>query len=151
MEANELSGIPFRPYKPTDRDACLRLIDENTPAFFAPNERADYTAYLDGPPKHYWVLPHEQEIMAAFGFSTQGTRGRIQWIMTSDKTRGTGIGRRMMRLVIQIAEEATIVHIDIAASQLSAPFFARYGAKEKGIIPDGWGPGLDRVDMVLTL
>ena len=143
--------MKFRPYSPTDRDACIQLIEENTPAFFAPQERADYVAFLDGVPEHYWVLPQEQEIIAAFGLKVENARGRIQWIMTSDKTRGTGIGQRMMQLAIQIAKEAAIVHIDIAASQLSAPFFARYGAKETTITPDGWGPGLDRVDMVLTL
>ena len=33
----------------------------------------------------------------------------------------------------------------------AAAFFARFGAIEKVTTPDGWGPGMDRVDMELNL
>ena len=38
--------MQFRAYQPADREACLALFDENCPAFFAPNEREDYEAFL---------------------------------------------------------------------------------------------------------
>ncbi len=37
----------FRPYQTADREACLGLFDANCPEFFAPNERADYVAFLE--------------------------------------------------------------------------------------------------------
>jgi hypothetical protein len=41
--------------------------------------------------------------------------------------------------------------LDVAASQHSAPFFARFGARELARTDDGWGPGMHRVDMELPL
>ena len=39
--------------------------------------------------------------------------------------------------------------VSIAASHKSAPFFARFGARIVETTPDGWGPGMHRVDMEL--
>jgi hypothetical protein len=44
-----------------------------------------------------------------------------------------------------------MVSIRIAASHRSAPFFARFGAETVRETPDGWGPGMHRIDMELTV
>jgi hypothetical protein len=55
----------------------------------------------------------------------------------------------MMSRALEVcrAGEAPVLHI--SASQLSAPFFARFGACATTTMPQGWGPTLDRVEMVL--
>ncbi|WP_242112849.1 hypothetical protein [Luteimonas aquatica] len=40
--------------------------------------------------------------------------------------------------------------LHISASHKSAPFFARFGALETARVPDGWGPGMHRVEMRLA-
>ncbi|MEM8485510.1 MAG: GNAT family N-acetyltransferase [Bacteroidota bacterium] len=140
----------FRSYTSSDRSSCIQLLEANTPAYFAPNERADYVAYLDKGPTGYMVCERDEKIIAAFGFAVNGTHGRVQWIMTSPAAQGSGMGGAMMRLVLQKAEAAGVQVIDIAASQKSAPFFAHYGAVEIKFTAAGWGPGLDRIDMELT-
>ena len=47
--------LQFAPYADGDREACLALFDANCPTFFAPNERADYAAFLDQCPPDYQV------------------------------------------------------------------------------------------------
>jgi hypothetical protein len=46
------------------------------------------------------------------------------------------------------AEAAGGGRVKIAASHLSAPFFAKFGAVPLRTTDDGWGPGMHRVDMI---
>jgi hypothetical protein len=41
--------------------------------------------------------------------------------------------------------------VDIAASQKSAAFFARFGAVTLKVVDNGWGTGMHRIDMELPL
>ncbi len=143
--------MTFRAYTASDRDTCLRLFDALVPEYFAPNERADYEQFLAGVPQTYRLAIRGNDILAAFGFVIDGTRGRIQWIMTANTARGTGIGGGMMSYVLDAARDAGVRCIDIAASQKSASFFAHYGATQKKVTIEGWGLGLDRIDMELAL
>ena len=145
------ASLVFRPYTPADRTVCLQLIDANIPTNFAPNERADYEQFLDGHPATYRVGRQGGDVLAAFGFMVDENRGRIQWIMVAPTVQGAGVGGTMMELALDEARRRDVLIIDIAASQKSAPFFAKYGAKPHKVTPEGWGPGLDRVDMELVL
>ncbi len=139
----------FRAFRDADADACLAMFDSNVPGAFAPNERPEYAAFLDDGPRDYWVACDGPEIVGAFGFSVdpEAGRGRIRWILTHSGARGQGLGRQMMAKIREQARSRDISIVDIAASHVSAPFFGRYGAKERTRTVDGWGPGLDRVDM----
>ena len=145
------SLMKFRPYTPADRSACLRLFDTLVPEYFAPNERVDYERFLAGVPQAYHLCIRNDAVLAAFGFVINDTRGRIQWIMAANEARGTGMGGSMMRHVLEAARDAGVHCIDIAASQKSASFFAHYGAKQQKVTKEGWGPGLDRIDMELVV
>jgi GNAT superfamily N-acetyltransferase len=69
--------------------------------------------------------------------------------MVSPSVHGKGIGRSMMHYVTELAGDENLTVIQIAASHLSAPFFRKFGARDLGLIPNGWGPGMDRVDMTI--
>lgn len=133
----------------TDRTACLALFDANCPAFFAPNERDDYVAWLDGT-RAYTVATLDGGVVGAYGV-TPGDDVALNWIMISPHHQGRGLGGAIMARVVDEARVlgADVVHI--AASQHSAPFFARYGAIERSTTTDGWGPGMHRVDMTLAV
>lgn len=145
--------IDFKPYQSEDFSACMALFDDNCPSHFAPNEKADYQAYLEQLPEDYYIAYQGKKPLAAFGFLLNHTskRGQITWIMVAKSTQGTGIGRQMMDKSRQLGLAADMEIVDIAASHLSAPFFARFGAKALNHIADGWGPGMHRIDMELVL
>lgn len=148
-----MCAVTCRPYTPADRAACLRLFASNTPEFFHPAERAAYASFLDATPPYYQVCLRGRDLVGAFGLDPGGAgrHGRLRWILTAAAARGTGLGAFMMQRVLAEAAEAGFGVIHIAASQKSAPFFARYGATESRRTPDGWGPGLDRIDLELRL
>ena len=143
----------FVPYAPAHHDACLALFDENCPTYFAANERAEYAEFLERLPRGYQVVMHAGQIVAAFGLLHHGLAGRrrLNWILVGRGAQGRGIGAAMMQEARRAAQAAGATVIEIAASHRSAPFFARFGAREIRRTEDGWGAGMHRVDMELRL
>lgn len=142
-----------RQYQTEDRDGCLSIFDEGSPEFFAPNERVDYERFLDGVPAGYEVSLLDGTIVGASGtwVDEDLRRGRLCWILIASTGRGSGLGTVMMARAIRQLQVAGATMMDIAASQKSAPFFERFGAKERRRTPEGWGVGLDRIDMELAV
>jgi GNAT superfamily N-acetyltransferase len=147
------TGLEFTGVASDQRAACLALFDENCPDFFAPNERADYEAFLDGGQEGYRVGLRDGRIIAAFGVLKTAVDGRcrLSWIMVARHAQGGGVGRVIMADVLRQAAAFGAQWVDIAASHKSATFFARFGARVLGHVPDGWGPGMHRVDMELPV
>ena len=52
----EMNITTIREYQPTDKNAVIDLIRQNTPAYFAPKEEADFSNYLDSERELYFVL-----------------------------------------------------------------------------------------------
>ena len=145
------SGV-FRPYSSADRESCLAIFDGNCPSFFAPNERADYMSFLKSVPTGYEVYEVDGRVVAAFGLVSDGRDGHhLNWIMLDPVSKGAGLGSAIMKCVISRCKASESTLIRIAASHKSASFFARFGAVAIGLIEDGWGPRMDRVDMELLL
>lgn len=156
----------FRQYARVDRGRCLEIFDANCPDSFAPNERTEYSAFLDDVPAGYEVCVVDGKVAGAFGLISSPRPGdphrlRINWIMIDPAVQGRGVGRAMMERVGERARgvreragaggDETPLEIDIAASHVSAPFFARFGAVESSRVENGWGAGMHRVDMVLRV
>ena len=145
--------ISFRDFQPADIDSCLALFDLNSPAFFAPNERQDYFQFLEWVKHGYFLGMLDQAIVATYGlyFTADKTRAQLAWIIVSPHLQGSGIGSEMMHRVLSKARAECAKVLEIKASHLSAPFFAKFGAVGDPLIPDGWGKGMHRIDMNLPL
>ena len=144
--------VTFRGYLSTDKAACLELFDANCPEYFAPNERKDYENFLEANPENYELCFVSGPLVGAFGLMHDGARDRnLRWILLEPSSQGLGIGAMIMERVILNASESGARVVNIAASHKSAPFFAKFGSTKVTVTANGWGPGLDRVDMVLKL
>ena len=146
------AAISFRPYSTLDREACLALVDSNCPQFFAPNERGDYETFLDHAPRGYEVGLLARRVVGAYGLTAYlSGNHRLNWILVDPNVRGLGIGSMMMSRIVAQASALCVKRIEIAASHLSASFFARFGAIMVAETKHGWGPGIHRHDMALAL
>jgi acetyltransferase (GNAT) family protein len=140
----------FRSYRKDDRQSCLQLFDQNCPASFAPNERDDYEQFLDEAVDRYEVCLMDGQVMGAYGVYADGpNRLALRWIIVSTAAQRCGLGSMMMSRIVAGLRESEGVTLRISASHKSAPFFAKFGARERATIPDGWGPGMHRVEMEL--
>lgn len=145
-------NITFRPYDSADTQACMDIFEANCPEFFDPQERQDYTRFLVEVPEGYQVCEVDGRVLGAFGLLGHSkNHKRLNWILLDPQTQGMGIGSKIMQRVIHLGRVSETRIIKIAASQKSAPFFLRFGAKTTSTTKDGWGSGLDRMDMELPL
>lgn len=140
------ASVIHRDYADADRAACLELFDANCPLYFAPNEREDYARFLQRRPPGYRVCARAGRVVGAYGLIGSD----LNWILLDPDAQGGGIGSAIMREVIAAARAAGLDAVRIAASHKSAPFFARFGAQTVAQTADGWGPGMHRIDMVLS-
>ncbi len=151
-ETNSGDGVCFRPYNEADNLACTKIFDANCPEYFALNEREDYEVFLKSAPEGYQVCEVEGRVLGAFGLLDEGQdEKRLNWILLDPQSQGMGIGEKIMERVIRVGRESQAVTVNIAASHKSEPFFAKFGARTTLFTKDGWGPGMDRVDMVLSV
>lgn len=146
----------LRPWRAEDRPLGEALFDSNTPRFFAALEKADFLAFVDDPPGPYFVLESPAgEALGCGGYARQPAAPSVAalcWGMVRGDLHGQGLGRRLLveRLDL-IAAEPTLEAVEIETTQHSRGFFARHGFVETAHAPDGFAPGMDRVDMTLRL
>jgi GNAT superfamily N-acetyltransferase len=154
MRGADVAEIDVRRYEPGDREPCLALFEANCPEFFAANERDDYVEFLSSLASlaaSYNVCMIAGRIAGAYGLEPHDGTLALRWILLSPAVQGRGVGTAIMARVLDEARRQGAGQLHIAASQKSAPFFARFGAAELARIADGWGPEMDRVDMCLHL
>ncbi|MEM7348672.1 MAG: GNAT family N-acetyltransferase [Chloroflexota bacterium] len=131
---------------------CLEIFDANCPQYFAPNERDDYLEFLNDPIPTYQVVLLGEVIVGGVGLSPSvQNRARLSWILLDPTLQKSGIGAFIMDTVITRSKQQHIEIVDIAASHLSEPFFARFGATRQQYIEHGWGPEMHKVDMTLSI
>lgn len=147
VQTGSSNGIEQRAFSADDRRACLAIFDANCPRYFAECEREEYVDFLDSRPGGYRVYLRDGELVGACGVTCDAGRARLSWILIEPGQQRTGLGSRMITDAFDVARRSGAAILDVAASQHSAPFFARFGAVERKVTPDGWGPGMDRVDM----
>ena len=143
----------IRDYTTADRYSCLALFDANCPAFFAVNEREDYQRFLEQrePGDGYRVVEADGDVVAAFGVMRHDQQTWLNWILVSPDLQRGGIGQLMMADAMSMARALCSPALSIAASQYSAPYFARFGAEELSFTEHGFGPDMHRIDMRLDL
>lgn len=152
-----MSDILSRPYMAADRAACLAIFDGNVPAYFAPEERAAFADHLDGLPAvgaPYLVLEDRGAVVGCSGlsFAAQGTHASLSWGMVDRTRHGGGLGTRLLLARLAMARATPgLTELVLETSQHTRRFYERFGFAVLAVTPDGFGPGLDRCDMILRL
>ena len=152
-----MARVTARPFAAADGPACLALFDGNVPRFFAPEERADFEAYLAGPalgPDPFLVLEQDGALVGCGGLCRVAATDQVTlaWGMVDRARHRQGLGRVLTETRLALARDmAGIKAVTLNTSQHTQGFYARFGFVVEKITPDGFGPGLDRWDMILRL
>lgn len=152
----------FRPYRPDDRARCLDIFRSNCPPYFDPTEEALFTKCLDrldldqiihpqAEASLFYVLVQGDTILACGGYYI--ARGQpvaaMAWGMVDRASQKQGFGSALLRYRIDHLRKHYPNHqLRLDTSQYTYPFFERFGFRVTKVTKDGYGPGLDQVDMV---
>ncbi|QLG13208.1 GNAT family N-acetyltransferase (plasmid) [Deinococcus sp. D7000] len=146
----------IRAYQPSDRAACLDIFDANTPRSFVPGERPAFEAWLDEASGRadYLVMEGPPGVVACGGLWVSEDAERsagLAWGMVHPAWQRQGLGDALARVRLARLQALGVTRAVLDTSQFTAPFYARLGFQEVRRTPNGYGPGLDRVDMVVDL
>jgi predicted GNAT family N-acyltransferase len=147
--------LHLRPYRESDREACLGIFESNVPTFFAPSEAADFAEFLeDEVDENYFVVEDEAtQLVGCGGVFLRGDCAGFCWGMVEHNRHRRGIGTFLLvaRLEHLRRSYPHVSTVQLDTSQHSRGFFARFGFVTTRVTPNAYAPGLDRVDMVLHL
>lgn len=143
-------SIAFRPFKGSDKEACLALFDGNVPRYFDGTERAGFADFLDQPNRYYFVIEQDGQVCGCGGFSEEAPgKARFTWGMVDNARHGAGLGRMLAEYRLRAIEEAgEFEKVELFTTPQIAPFFAKFGFEVVGVEEDGFAPNMDKVQML---
>lgn len=143
-----------RAYRSGDRGGCLEIFDSNVPEFFRPEERRDFSAFLDDPPGPLLVLEGPPGWVVGFGgVADEGDGlGSLCWGMVHRRRHGQGLGRRLLDARLDLMrQDPAFRAARLETIPATAGFFVKMGFSVVSTEPDGYAPGMDRVVLVRDL
>ncbi len=155
MHTMALSALDVsRRYMPADRSACLRIFDGNVPTFFDATEQRAFSNFLDNDAitLSYQVIERQGRVVACGGLAVNGSSADLCWGMVAREVHGTGLGSLLTMARLEAARAIPgVEQVRLDTSQHTKGFYQRFGFVVKEVVPNGYGPGLDRWDMLLRL
>ena len=139
-----------RLYEISNRADCLRAFDSNTPDYFLPGERIQFESFLDQLPGPYFVIVEDDDLVACGGYAIGRVNGEadVCWTIVRRDHHGRGVGNFLMTTIAaEIRRLENIFVVRLETSHHTRPFFERWGFAAVEVVLNGFGPGLDRVEM----
>jgi ribosomal protein S18 acetylase RimI-like enzyme len=148
------SEFRLRPYRIGDRASCLALFDGHVPKYFRPDERAGFATFLDALPGPFFVIENSSgETVACGGVALEPDRpaGSLCWGIVHEAYQRRGLGRVMaLARMHTLAEMPGCESVRLETISTTAGFFETLGFSAVATVADGYGPGIDGVEMRLT-
>ena len=154
----------IREYQTQDKDECLAVFDSNYPRFFDKTERDPFVRWLDHRGAYtspayknavhdaYYVVEEPGASIVGCGgfYITAGPReARLAWGMIHASYHRSGYGTALYRFRTEVIQRDWPDHaITLGTSQHTYPFYQKMGMHVLATIRAGYGPDLDRYDMV---
>ena len=143
----------IREYVDNDHGQCLALFDSNTPVYFASTDRNDFASFLKHTKDRYLVMEHPMHgIVACGGWYLKSDRsiGGLSWGMVHQNYQKQGFGTKLLQARIEELRQAGAVCARIRTTQVVQRFYEKAGFKIISTEPDGFGVGLDLVEMEIS-
>lgn len=147
------NALSHRVYRPDDRAACMAVFDSNVPRYFHPGEAPEFSAFLDHQADRYLVVCDGNQVVGCGGFSISddGRQASLCWGMVRRDRHGQRIGERLLQARLAAIATTGARSVRLSTSPHTAGFYRRCGFEVMDVEPDGLAPGLDAVEMRLSL
>jgi ribosomal-protein-alanine N-acetyltransferase len=144
--------LHLRPYTQDDKEACLSLIDGNTPLYFAPHERDEIDVFLDDPGDWYWVAEDDTgTVIGCCGYwiVSDTAVAYITWTMVARDWHGRGVGRWLLLTCLHhLCRIPAVKAVRLETSQHVTGFYERVGGFcIQETTENGFAPGLHKIVM----
>lgn len=138
-------------YIPVFREKCIEIFKSNLPKFFAPDELQLFEAFLDHDIEdNYYIVKDNGHILACGGIflDKKTDEAGLSWGMVHAEHHLKGIGKLFTQYRIDLLKKLYPTKAyKLDTSQHTAVFYEKNGFNTVGIIPDGFGKGIDKYIM----
>jgi predicted GNAT family N-acyltransferase len=145
----------LRRYSVEDKQVCLDIFDSNVPKFFADWERIEFVCFLDELDSPYFVVENDAgNVIACGGYRIRQDQisATITWLLVMSSQQHKGVGQQiLLTCLYDIHQRGRVTSVSLKTSQHVSRFYEKAGFVLVNTIKDGFAPGLDRCDMILTL
>lgn len=144
----------LRRWSPADVEACAALLRANIPRYFFPHEEAELRDYLADPGPHYMVVEDQAGRVVGSGGPARNSpeSWSVCWMMVHPDLQGRGIGRLLTEACQDVVrKEGPGGTLRLDTSQHTEGFYLRLGFRTVSREADGYGPGMDRIEMTQEL
>ncbi len=141
----------IRYYTHSDKDLVLKLVQQNTPKYFAVSEEHDLENYLQNEIDLYYVLEVDGKVVGSGGinFDDSMTIAVLSWDIIDPDYQGKSFGSKLLNYRMeQINKISSVQKIIVRTSQLTYQFYEKQGFKTAEIHKDYWSKSLDMYFMV---
>ncbi|MCO5260620.1 MAG: GNAT family N-acetyltransferase [Crocinitomicaceae bacterium] len=148
----ENNQIEILPYDSSYKLSLLHLLELNTPHYFAPEEKADFEAYLEQFVEDYSIVKVGNKVVGCGGvnYAENGRLGKLSWAIIHPDFQGKGIGTHLLKYrVKKLKSVKQVEQIVVRTSQLVYQFYEKNGFQLKEIVENYWAEGLDMYYMEL--
>lgn len=122
--------MDLRPYLPTDRAACLAVLDSTG---CAPEQRKAFARHLDRPAGPFFVMEHDGAIVGCGGYEIADDVARLNWGAVRREFQAMGLGRLLLMYRLrEIGKAGNIQRVLVDAPVQTAAFFEKQGFKIMG-------------------
>lgn len=133
------------------REKCIEIFKSNLPKFFAPDELQLFEAFLDHDIEdNYYIVKDNGHILACGGIflDKKTDEAGLSWGMVHAEHHLKGIGKLFTQYRIDLLKKLYPTKAyKLDTSQHTAVFYEKNGFNTVGIIPDGFGKGIDKYIM----
>lgn len=148
--------MQIREYQPGDHDACMRIMQSNIPEYFHQGDLADFAQFLENIPGTFFVVEHATAGLIACGGIALGQTSAAEAVLCYGMVTRTqlqqGIGQQLLRKRLEffLPRAPQVERIVVNTTQKTEGFFRKFGFSVVEREVDGFGPGLDRVSMMVN-
>ena len=136
-------------YKPQ----CIALFEDNTPVYFAPEEKEIFDNFLGRqyPPYHFYLVESDNNLIIACGGIKEelgNGSAMLRWDIVKSEQQKRGIGSFLTRYrIARICKNPKINVINLGTTQKTFSFYEKMGFQVKSIKKDGIATGFDEYYM----
>jgi predicted GNAT family N-acyltransferase len=152
--------VEIRKYAESDKNKCIEIFKTNVPKFFTEKEIEEFSDFLDKADENtkdsrviYYVVTLGGKIIGCGGIGCflKKNEASLCWGLIDSKLHKKGYGEIFLKYrLAEIEKYFPKAKIKIDTTQLSAPFFEKYGFLTTKITKDFYADGMDRYDMIFN-
>lgn len=146
--------MEIKRFQSSDEPLLLKLLELNTPDYFAHEEKDDFIQYIRHFSQNFFVLKNVDAIIGCGGINIKDDlhSAYLSWDIIHPDEHKKGLGSLLLNYRLKLIQSwPSIRKIKVRTSQITYRFYEKHGFRLCVQVKDYWAKGFDLYEMELQL